>query len=260
MSRWDFQASRGDSAAPREPAAGLQQPHTTQASPQAQVQTASSLRAAQDRSSLPLQAGWHKRDLLQLVLQGQGALAAALAGGAAAGDAGGAGDAGAAVLQRPRRRERTGTGIFRRALLHPPPRLGAAGLLAGHGRSVLLQGPPVDPDGGWAGRLHVAHLHPPPGLASAAAWLRRAAAPGRARLQRLASLWLTLAGPLEVAAEAARVVAWRKIRGVGAALVAVPLGTGLCPALLSTHHVLGTVVFVAVSPVAESREPGNHLG
>lgn len=164
-------------------------------------------------SSLHLQAGWQERDLLLLVLsgmqrQGPGSWAAVLGGWAAAvldGRAA-AGDAGAAMLQRQGMRCRGWAGL----LLHSPARLVAASRLLAVGGAVLLQRPAADFHGWGADGLHVAHLHPPPGLVL----LRWAAALGWARLgglaplwHRLAPLWHGLAGPLAVVAEAARVVA-----------------------------------------------------
>ena len=194
--------------------------------------------------------------------QGHSGWAAVLDGWAAARDAG------AAMLQRPGMQYHGGTGILHGALLHSPPGLAAATwLLAVQGWAVLLQRPAMDFHGWGADGLHVAHLHPPPGLAKIAALLWRAAAPGWARLHGLAALWLALAGPFNVAAEAAVVMARGQVRGTHGAFVAAPRGTVPRPALLATDRaivaqVLVAVAFTVVHPVAEMAKPSgiNRLG
>lgn len=126
------------------------------------------------------------------------------------------GDAGTAVLQGQGMQR---DGLLRGTLLHSPAGLTAALLLALQWWSVLLQWPAVDFHW-WANGLHRAHLHPPPGFTTIPAALCRAAAAGRAGLYGLAALWHTLAGPLDVVAEAATVVAWRQIRDAHRAVVA----------------------------------------
>lgn len=217
--------------------------------------------------SFLLQTGWQESDLLLLVLagmqwQGYSGWAAVLDGWAAARDAG------AAMLQRLGMQYHGGTGILHGALLHSPPGLATATwLLAVQGWAVLLQRPAMDFHGWGADGLHMAHLHPPPGFAEIAALLWRAAAPGWARLHGLAALWLTLAGPLSVAAEAAGVTARGQVRGAHRAFMAAPRGTMPRPALLATDRavmaqVLVAVTFMVVHPVAEMAKPSgiNSLG
>lgn len=177
-------------------------------------------------------------------------------------------DAGAAMLQRRGMQYHGGTGILHGALVHAPPGFAAASrLLAVQGRAVLLQRPAVDFHGWGADGLHVAHLHPPPGLAEIAALRCRAAGPGWARLHGLATLRLALAGPLNVAAEAAGVVARGQLRGGHGAFVAAPRGTVPRPPLLATDRaavaqVLVAVAFTVEHPAAETAKPSgiNSLG
>jgi len=204
-----------------------------------------------------LQTGWQERNLLLLVLnglrrQGHSGRAAALDGWAAARDAG------AAMLKMPGMQHHGGTDILHGALVHSLPGFTTATrLLAVQGWPVLLQRPAMDFHGWGADGLHMAHLHPPPGLAEIAALLWRAAAPGWAWLHGLAGLRLALAGPLDVAAEAAGVVARGKVHR---AFVAAPCGTVPRPALLTADRafmaqVLVTVAFTVVHPVAEMAKP-----
>lgn len=139
------------------------------------------------------------------------------------------------MLQRPGMQYHGGAGILCGALIHSPPGLAAAALpLTVQRRAVLLQRPAMDFHGWRADGLHVAHLHPPARLAEIAALLWWVAAPGWARLHGLASQWLALAGPLDVTAEAAGVMARGQVYGAHGAFMAAPRGPVPCPALLAT--------------------------
>lgn len=156
-------------------------------------------------TSFLLQTGWQQSDLLLLVLagvqrQGHSIWAAALDRGAVARCAG------ATMLRWQGMQYHGGTSILHWALVHSPPGLAAASrLLAVQWWPVLLQRPAVDLYGWGADGLHMVHLHPPPGLAAALLWW--VVALRWAWLHGLTALWLALAGPLNVAAQAARVMA-----------------------------------------------------
>lgn len=184
--------------------------------------------------SFLLQAGWQEGDLLLLVLagmqqQGRSSWAAVLDRWVAVRDAG------AAMLQWPGMKYCGGTGILHGTLVHAPPGLAAATwLLAVQGWAVLLQWPVMDFHRWGADGLYMAHFHPSPGLAKIAALLWRAAPPGWAWLHGLAALRLSLAGPFNVMAEAAGVMARGQVCGTHGAFVAAPCGTVPHPALLTT--------------------------
>lgn len=175
--------------------------------------------------------------------------AAALGGWAAALDGWAAArDAGAAALQWPGTQWDGQAGLLHGALLHSPAGLAAAPwLLALQRRPILLQRPAVDFNGGAAG-LHGAQLHPPTGFAKTAALLWRAAVLGRAGLRQLAGLRHALAGPLNVAAEAAGVMAGGQVRDAHGAFVAAADGVVVA-------RILVILAFTVVHLVAEMSKP-----
>lgn len=188
-------------------------------------------------TSLLLQTGWQESDLLLLVLagmqrQGHRSRAAALDRWAAAG---------AMMLQRQGMQYHGATSILHWALVHPPAGLAAAsGLLAVQWWPVLLQRPAMDLHWWRADGLHMVHLHPPPGLVAALLWW--AVALRWARLQGLAALRLALAGPLNVMAEAAGVMARGWVCGAYGAFVAASR-----PAFLAADRAVVVQVLAAVS-------------
>lgn len=134
------------------------------------------------------------------------------------------------------------------ALLHSPAGLAAAPwLLALQRWPILLQRPAVDFSGG-ARRLHGAQLHPPTGFAKTAVLLWRAAVLGWAGLRHLAGLRHALAGPLNVAAEAAGVMAGGQVRDADGAFVAAADGVVVA-------QILVILAFTVVHLVAEISKP-----